>query len=264
VIKRELGIKWLWLLFPIPFLLIGFGGVGFLIHALVTGKDFSKKEYQKKSAKKELNRKDQVTFKPGRKRALSLLGSIAIALFWNGIVSVFLVDLYSGWKAGSLDTFLGLFLIPFVLIGTGMILHVFYRFLALFGPKPKVTLSPGYLVMGDSTQLNWEIPSGRQKISEYSVTLIGEEEAQYERGTSTVTDSACFYRETIIEQSKTYQTNQGRATISLPLNGIVQSWESEHNAIKWKLEVKGKIWMFPDIEDSYEITVISPNSKTLS
>jgi hypothetical protein len=55
-------------------------------------------------------------------------GSILIAAFWNGIVSVFVMETISSWKHGHPDYFLGVFLIPFVLVGLLLICNIFYRF----------------------------------------------------------------------------------------------------------------------------------------
>ena len=54
----------------------------------------------------------------------ALLGAIAIAAFWNGIVSVFVFQLFA-----EFHWFLALFLIPFVLIGLFIIGYAVMRFL---------------------------------------------------------------------------------------------------------------------------------------
>lgn len=61
---------------------------------------------------------------------LSLAGTVAIALFWNGLVSVFLYTAVSGEQQNGgqpnqdVDWFLLLFLVPFLFIGCGMLAAV--------------------------------------------------------------------------------------------------------------------------------------------
>ena len=50
--------------------------------------------------------------------------SIVVALFWNGIVSIFLVQMISGWIEGKPDGCMTLFIIPFELVGLGLIVLV--------------------------------------------------------------------------------------------------------------------------------------------
>ena len=47
----------------------------------------------------------------------AFLGSLGICLFWNGIVSVFVVKIIMDWRGGNGNWFETLFLTPFVLIG---------------------------------------------------------------------------------------------------------------------------------------------------
>ena len=53
---------------------------------------------------------------------VQFLVSVGVALFWNGIVSVFIAELISGWRHGHTDYFHALFMIPFVLVGVIIIL----------------------------------------------------------------------------------------------------------------------------------------------
>ena len=51
----------------------------------------------------------------------AFLGSLGICLFWNGIVSVFIVKTTTDWRGGGGNWFETLFLIPFVLIGLAIL-----------------------------------------------------------------------------------------------------------------------------------------------
>src|SRR6185295_6349318 len=49
------------------------------------------------------------------------LGITFVALFWNGLVSVFLYQVVQGWRSGQGDGCLTAFLVPFVLVGLALI-----------------------------------------------------------------------------------------------------------------------------------------------
>ncbi|HSL81811.1 MAG TPA: DUF3592 domain-containing protein, partial [Thermoanaerobaculia bacterium] len=59
------------------------------------------------------------------------VGATFIALFWNGIVGVFVWQAWEGWRAGSPDGCLTLFILPFLLIGLLLLINVPYQFLTL-------------------------------------------------------------------------------------------------------------------------------------
>src|ERR1051326_4419060 len=74
--------------------------------------------------------------------------AIAIALFWNGIVSVFLAQIIRSRGSGPMEWFLAIFLIPFVVIGLGLLCASAYFFLALFNPRPRLRATPGLVPLG--------------------------------------------------------------------------------------------------------------------
>lgn len=269
IIQPKIGLGWLWLLFPLPFLLVGVGGLIML---------FLKKDKQsitsnkavlsscKKKKEPTPSASGEVVYTPGKKRLLWLLGSIVIALFWNGIVSFLFVDVLRSWRAGDPDWFLTLFSIPFIVVGIGMILHFSYRLLTLLNPAPKLTLSNSQIIMGDSVQLTWLIPRGAHKITRFEIFLKGAEEATYERGTNTATAHSTFYKLGIIDTKSSLKSGSGSKEITLPAQSdhLMPSWEGEYNAIIWTLEIKGKIPFWPDLSESYQITVSPPNLSPVS
>jgi hypothetical protein len=107
--------------------------------------------------------------KPTASPRVKLFGIITAALFWNGIVSVFLYNLIATWRhGGGFSWFLGLFLTPFVAVGLGLIGGVFYQFMALFNPRPRLTLSHGVLLPGDSIEVGWELTGRNRPVAPFS------------------------------------------------------------------------------------------------
>lgn len=261
VIEPKLGKGWLWLLFPIPFIAVGIGGL-FVTFLKKENKSITKKKTRlpvHTKMKRHLSR-DQTTFTPGKKRLGWFIGAIAIAAFWNGIVSIFLRQVISDWQAGSPSWFETLFLTPFVIIGLAFILHIPYRLLAIFNPAPQITIEKSAIPIGTSTQASWTIPRGAHKISHFRIYLKGTEEAQYRRGTDTKTANSTFYEFGIIDTTNPLESASGSVGILLPgqANNIMPTWKGDHNSIIWTLEVQGKIPNWPDINESYPITVLPP------
>ena len=56
-----------------------------------------------------------IVLKPKTSRIGMLIGITCMAVFWNGIVSVFVWQVIESWRSGHADWFLTLFMIPFVL-----------------------------------------------------------------------------------------------------------------------------------------------------
>lgn len=183
-----------------------------------------------------------------------VFGTLFAALFWNGIVSVFLFmtgrEVMQG-KAGFFEVFMGLFLIPFVLIGIGIFVAFISQVLALFNGRAVVTLSKASLRPGDGVNVGWKLGGGMFAPHTIRVSVEGREEATYRRGTDTVTDKSTFFRQTLYESSSGPAST---ARLALPENTI-HSFESNNNKIVWVLTVHGEIRWWPDIHEEYKLLV---------
>ncbi|HWH69403.1 MAG TPA: DUF3592 domain-containing protein, partial [Candidatus Sulfotelmatobacter sp.] len=128
---------------------------------------------------------EPLVLKPKVPPWLKLLGIIGIALFWNGIVSVFVTQVVKSWRSGHPEWFLTLFMIPFVLVGLVLIGSIGYQALALFNPRPRLKVTPGAIPLGGTLRIEWEIAGRTEMMQHLRVHLVGREEATYRRGTNT-------------------------------------------------------------------------------
>lgn len=267
LLERELGWWALFALFPLPFIAVGLGGLWWTFKkrskAKATSNSDNKLGRRSSSIRHSATGSDKFhssarkEFSPGGSRIKWVFGSIFIALFWNGITSVFVWQAVQSWIKGNGEWFLTIFITPFVLIGIGLILHIFYRLFALFNPSPKLSLTPGEITLGQSAKLKWNVSSGAQRINHFAIYLVGEEEAEYRRGTDTVKVSSIFYEQALIDTQDPRKSSTGSTKIELSPDAanIMPSWKSHNNRIKWSLQVKGKISFWPDVSDSYEVQV---------
>lgn len=181
---------------------------------------------------------------------------IGIALFWNGIVSVFVVEALKSWRRHQPEWGLSLFLIPFVVVGMLLIFGVIYQFLCLFNPRARMELAPGSIGLGGNATLNWQILGRAERIGKLRIHLQGREEATYRQGTSTAVDKSIFFSRDLVTVDQPAQNRSGTATVALPATGVMHSFSSDHNKIIWSIHIRGKIRRWPDLKEEYPIQVL--------
>lgn len=196
-----------------------------------------------------------VVLKAKSSRLGKLIFMIIFAAFWNGIVSVFVVQVVKSFQQGRPEWGLTAFISIFVLVGLGAIIGVIYQFLALFNPKTKLTLSSVTIPLGAAAHLSWEILGPVNRISKLIITLTAREECRYRRGTKTYTDKNTFFTFEIASTTDPTQMSFGEIGFAVPAD-TMHSFEADNNKIIWSLNVKGDIKRWPDINDQFDITII--------
>lgn len=249
VLERGLTRGYLFGLIPLVFALVGIGGFVMLL----SGRGSSR------AAKAEvpaLPVVGPVDLKPRAGPVGKLAGMTFVALFWNGIVSVFLWQDIQAWRTGGagLDGCSHLFLTPFVLIGLAFFGGVGYYLLALFNPRPYLVLSTASASPGTPVQLTWRFAGAAGRIRHLRIALVGREEAEYRRGTDTRTDKETFATIAIVDSTSTAEIAAGSASFFIP-EPTMHSFRAPHNRIVWELQVRGEIDRWPDVDEDYEFVV---------
>ncbi len=193
----------------------------------------------------------------GGTRTTKAIGLFCVAAFWNGIVSVFLFGFFRDEK-GLSAILPGLFMIPFVLIGIGLIIAFFWQVGALFNPSVTVSLPRDSVQVGESLPFYWEIKGGMTRLNQIKITLEGREEATFRRGTDTITDKSPFFYEVIAEESSPVNRN-GQAMISIPAD-TMHSFEASNNKILWILTFEAPVSKWPDVREEWKINVMPRES----
>jgi hypothetical protein len=186
---------------------------------------------------------------------VKLAGALFVAVFWNGIVSVFVFQAVQGWRSGRPDWFLTVFLVPFVVIGLGMLAAVGYFFLALFNPRVRVRVTPGRVRLGGGMRVEWRFTGRVAMLQRVRVWLEGREEATYRRGTKTSTDRSTFVRLQVANASARDEMRLGAADVTIPAE-TMHSFESANNKIVWMLRVQGEIARWPDVDEGFRVVVV--------
>ena len=270
VIERGWVPDMWWGLFPIPFLLVGGGALLVAVGVIRFPQSNATNRWQAARSVSPvpaatLESRDlsepadgPVTLEPASTPLGNLIGSLVFAVFWNGIVSIFLWDTIGKLRQGQVagwGWFEVVFLVPFVLVGVGAIGFVFYTLLTLFNPRPTLTIDSAAIPLGESLRLTWNLSGRLSSINQFKISLKGVEKATYRRGTDTTTDTETFAEIPIFETTEMFEMAEGAAEVIVP-DDTMHSFDAPNNKIQWTLEVHGVISLWPDVAASFPITIL--------
>jgi hypothetical protein len=178
-----------------------------------------------------------------------ILGTLAVAAFWNGITWTIVVG---ALRDG--DWFPLLFLSIFVLIGAGLLVALGYAVLSLANPRPRLTLRPGRLQSGVLQTLSWQMSGAVGRLRRMEFTLEGRESATYQRGTSTTTDRQTCVRIVLAELTGLAEMRAGETAFELPPEAV-PGFQANHNRIEWFIRVKGEVPKWPDVNEEFPVEI---------
>jgi Protein of unknown function (DUF3592) len=196
-----------------------------------------------------------IELKPKTSPLGKLVAAVVVCLFWNGIVGLFTYFEVTGIMSGQgWSWFLAVFLLIFQFVGLAMIVYVPYLMLALANPRPTITLSRESVPVGGSLTIEWHLSGAAHRVRSLSLTLEGREEARYRRGTDTHTDTNVFHRATLTEVGDSLGVARGTTSIRIP-DDAMHTFTTANNKIIWAIRMKGHINRWPDIDETFDITV---------
>lgn len=165
------------------------------------------------------------------------------------------------WRAGGEAGCALLFLVPFVLVGIGLIGGIIYQLLALANPRPHLLLDRSRLEPGTQCSVRFYFTGSTSRLREITVELEGRESATYRRGTNSVTDHETFFEEVLLNEK---QPSGQRRTLSLSIpERTMPSFEADNNRIEWRIKVHGDIPRWPDVKEELLLTVHPPAEGSL-
>lgn len=179
-----------------------------------------------------------------------LVGITLVALFWNGIVGIFVWQLIK-----SPEWFLGCFLVPFVLVGMLLLVGIPYQLLALANPKPHLRLADGRLRPGGETNLYWSFTGATRRLRSLKIELVGSEKVTYRSGDSTSTSTSTLARVPLVNQAQRGLLAQGNVLVEIPA-GAMHSFKGRRNKITWAITLHGQIAGWPDVSEEFEVMVL--------
>jgi hypothetical protein len=256
VIERGLTAEVWFGLIPLLFTIIGGAGMYFAAfgRGRFSGLTSSKPTTTGATYTRAVHGAGSATLRSRYSRGARLAGFIAVALVWNGILSVFLYDLFSPSRPRSFHWFLLVFLIPFTLVGIGLVVLVIRQALRLFNPRPNVTVSKSIVALGTELRVDWSIEGRVEKLTRCSITLEAREEATYSRGTDRITDTNVFATIRLANQIPPEIAAAGSARVTIPAD-TMHSFDAKYNKVVWVVRVRGEVPNWPDSDDEFPVTV---------
>lgn len=272
VLNRGLTADMWWGLFPIPFFLVG--SVGLLActgvvkfnrpqrsgAALSAGVSTDSPSDSPLAAISHAPNDGPRVLKESVSPLGKFIGITIFALIWNGMVSAFVWHLIGTFRQGRPEWCPTMFMIPFVLVGLGLLVMVVHSFLAIFNPRPILTLSRTRIPLGESARLEWKFNGSTNAIRSLRVSLKGEEQATYRRGTSTYTDKDAFHDEVLFETIDPIDVAEGEVDVPIPTD-TMHTFTANRNKIIWTIRFAGEIPLRPDVSSEFPIEV-SPHEPT--
>lgn len=264
ILRRNLGNNAWFSLFPLPFMGAGFGGLYWLLRGRgkrpiatpVNGKTKRERSMVDTAAIPSFApRGEAIRLAPGKSRIFKVLGALFIAAFWNGIVSQFQMELLRDWEKGSFSWFLAIFLLPFTLVGLGLVAVFLHQLGASFNPRPVLHLESGQPRLGSTLNARWEIGLGATRLKHLRIILRGEEQSTSQSGKNSTTMRSTFHEAEILSTEIVEKMRAGRATLRIPAD-LVPSWRSTNNRIVWSIVVEGTIAFWPDLSDTHSLEML--------
>ncbi|MFU8894059.1 MAG: DUF3592 domain-containing protein [Luteolibacter sp.] len=264
VLDRRLGGFAWFSLFPLPFMAVGVFGLrwAFGIVRETKGGAKAKAKARHTSLRSdhafdslEAGQDRPLEFRSGANRRRDALIALALALFWNGIISVFVIQMVRGWQAGESPWFLSLFLIPFVGVGLHLCGAFLHKLLSLANPQLVLRIEPANPRLGDTLQLSWRFLKGPYPVEHLVIRATASKHSSSRDGGNRTSEEAIFFNHVLHDSDGQLIHVEGRATLHLP-NDLMHTWSSDDHSNEWKISIDGKIRMRPDIQDTFPFQVL--------
>lgn len=199
--------------------------------------------------------------------AWRLVAAAATALTCLGIATVLTVIAVAGFSEGQPQYALTAFLIPFSSVTAWSMYYLARQLLLHAGIGPtSVEISAHPLRPGQTLEV-YLVQSGRMNATRLAMSLVCEEEAAFRQGTDIRTERREVYRREIfcredfkIDPAMPFEHH----TSFVVPEGAMHSFQSLHNAIHWKLEVRGEFAKWPTMIRNYPLIIYPPEPTSLA
>ena len=189
-------------------------------------------------------------FSAKSKSVFCALGAFGFILFLFLFAGDALKAVFDGRSVFTLLPFTPLFVIEGALL-----LGAVYFALAHMNPRISLVLNSVELPLGSTLRLRWSFTGKTNRLQEFRIVLAGDEIAEYRQGTSTSRDRERFFEQDIVYRPTNIGLETGEASLVLP-HETVPSFEAPNNQIRWQLEVRGEIPVWPDIQEKFFIILL--------
>ena len=190
--------------------------------------------------------------------AWRLVFATAFCLIWNGSAAVLLVFTVNSFLDDRPEWFLRIFTVPFLAIGGWAIYDFVRQMLIHTGIGPiNVEIAEHPLYPGETHDV-YLSQGGSLSMKTLLLSLVCEEMATYRQGTNIRTETKTVFDRQIFRKTG-FRIEPGipfehQCSLEIPVDAM-HSFKSEHNAINWKLVVRGEAESWPPYERGFPIIV---------
>ncbi|MGC4030704.1 MAG: DUF3592 domain-containing protein [Tepidisphaeraceae bacterium] len=215
---------------------------GGLVFMIASGKAIGKKPGMQQAKALETT---PAEFDSRRGRRQKFFVLLVLALFWNGIViGIFFAG--AGWCV-----------IPFAVVGVGIVIGAVMTLLAMFNPTVAFSFNAMPLQAGMKADGTYKIDGNYLAVRELKIFLEGREQVSYRQGTNTRNETHVAYHLPILETLQAVEIESGKISVQIPFDAMT-SFKATNNQFTWHLCVRGDIPGRPNIKDEFDVVVLPP------
>ena len=190
-------------------------------------------------------------------------GPATLALLWNSVWFVLLAVVVSGFWGDHPRWILAGLLVPFAAIGYWSFRYFLSQLRQHIGVGPTIVeISNHPLFPGEQYRL-FVAQMGRLKLKRLTVQLTCEEETFYRQGTDVRVETCEAFHQVLLKERDIVVDPQApweqQLRLDLPEN-VMHSFVGTHNAIRWKIVVRGESQPWPSFCRSFPVVVHPPGS----
>lgn len=202
---------------------------------------------------------------PAQTPGWRLLAMTIFAMLWNFVVCLLTVKVISHHLGGQHEWILTILLVPFWVVCYWSI-RSFLQLLVVHNGMGQTTVEISDLPLIPGREYQAVVAQhGQISMKTLQVCLVCEEEATFTQGTDTRTEVRQVYRRVCFERSD-FQIEPAipfAASCSIPMPAdAMHSFQSPHNAVRWKIVVYGEADKWPAFERGFPI-VAYPGQATM-
>lgn len=187
-----------------------------------------------------------------------LIFASVFGLIWNVSAAVLAFFAIKSMLGGQTEWFLVLFIIPFLGVGGWLVLDFVRQMLIQTGIGPtQVEISAHPLRPADKCQV-YVSQGGHLTMRSLTLSLVCEEAATSQQGTDLRTETKVVFDRQLFRQTD-FHIDPGlpfehECTLEIPAHAA-HSFQSEHNAINWRLVLRGEVESWPPFERAFPLIV---------
>lgn len=194
--------------------------------------------------------------------AFRLVFASVFGLIWNVCAAFLIYFAITSIVSGQPEWFLVLFSIPFVAVGAWLVGDFIRQMLIQTGIGPTHLEISGHPLHPGAAYQVYVSQGGHLSMRSLALSLVCEEAATCQQGTDLRTETKVVFDRQIFRHTD-FRIDPGlpfehQCLVEIP-GSAGHSFQSEHNAVNWRLVVRGEAESWPPFERAFPVIVYPPH-----